>query len=196
MYSWLYAFLHLSSKWFWAEHLYGNHHATFLMPKSHFFSTCVTPFLYATGFLFFYGHIIFHQICLILRKCNENKKQLNVSLPFSYIPWHWLKIMKHDFNTLRIRSGSTNLNYRAWVSTGAAGAWHPPKFWTSPLAPVDFVALNTNWHPQSSFYVTSGTLTLKFLTQALYMIFKYSKRFRFAPSFNNPELISYMLNFL
>ena len=57
--------------------------------------------------------------------------------------------------------------HRAWVSTGAAGAWHPPKFWTSPLAPADFEVLNTNWHPQSSFYVTSGTLSFKFLTQAL-----------------------------
>jgi len=56
---------------------------------------------------------------------------------------------------------------RAWVSTGAAGAWHPPKFWTSPLAPADFEVLNTNWHPQSSFYVKSGTLSFKFLTQAL-----------------------------
>ena len=57
---------------------------------------------------------------------------------------------------------------RAWVSTGAAGARHPPKFWTSPLAPADFEVLNTNWHPQSSFYVTSGNLSFKFLTQALY----------------------------
>ena len=54
--------------------------------------------------------------------------------------------------------------HRAWVSTGA---WHPPKFWTSPLAPADFEVLNTNWHPQSSFYVISGTLSFKFLTQAL-----------------------------
>ena len=56
---------------------------------------------------------------------------------------------------------------RAWVSMGAAVAWHPPKFWVSPLVPADFVVLNTNWHPQSSFYVTSGTLSFKFLTQAL-----------------------------
>ena len=45
------------------------------------------------------------------------------------------------------------VQYRAWVSTGAAGAWHPPKLWASPLAPADFDVLNTNWHPQSSFYV-------------------------------------------
>jgi hypothetical protein len=32
---------------------------------------------------------------------------------------------------------------RAWVSTGATGAWHPPKFWTSPPAPADFEVLNT-----------------------------------------------------
>ena len=45
---------------------------------------------------------------------------------------------------------------RAWVSMGVAGAWHPPKFWTSPLAPADFETLyTTNWHPQSSFYVCS-----------------------------------------
>ena len=56
---------------------------------------------------------------------------------------------------------------RAWVSTGDTGAWHPPKFWTSPPAPADFEALNTEWHPQSSFYVLSGTLSFKFLTQAL-----------------------------
>ena len=59
---------------------------------------------------------------------------------------------------------------RAWVSTGAAGAWHPPKFWTSPLAPADFEVLNTNWHPQSLFYATSGTLSFKFLTQAPGMV--------------------------
>ena len=56
---------------------------------------------------------------------------------------------------------------RAWVSTGA---WHPPKFRTSPPAPTDFKVLNTNWHPQSSFYVTSGTLSFKFQTQALIKI--------------------------
>jgi len=56
---------------------------------------------------------------------------------------------------------------RAWVSTGAVGACHPPTFWTSPLAPAGIEVLNTNWHPQSSFYVTSGTLSFKFLTQAL-----------------------------
>ena len=66
----------------------------------------------------------------------------------------------------------STLNIRAWVSTGAAGAWHPPKFWTSPLAPADFEVLNTNWHPQSSFYVISGTPSFKFLTQALmYSVF-------------------------
>ena len=65
---------------------------------------------------------------------------------------------------------------RAWVSTGAAGAWHPPKFWTSPLAPADFEVLNNNWHPQSSFYVTSGTLSFKFLTQALRVIMKLSSK--------------------
>ena len=59
---------------------------------------------------------------------------------------------------------------RAWVSMGAAVAWHPPKFWVSPLVPADFVVLNTNWHPQSSFYVISGTLSFKFLTQALVQI--------------------------
>ena len=53
---------------------------------------------------------------------------------------------------------------------GAPGAWHPPKSWTSPLAPADFEVLNTNWHPQSSFYVRSGTLIFKFLTQALHII--------------------------
>ena len=107
---WLYAFFAFESKVILGGTLYGNHHATFSMPKNSFFSICVTPFFYATAFhLFTYGHSTtsFHQICLILRKCNKNKKQFNVSLPFSYIPWHWLKIMKHDFNTLRIRS--TNL---------------------------------------------------------------------------------------
>ena len=49
----------------------------------------------------------------------------------------------------------------------AAVAWHLPKFCTSPLAPLDCEILNTNWHPQSSFFVTSGTLSFKFLTQAL-----------------------------
>ena len=37
----------------------------------------------------------------------------------------------------------------------------------SPLAPADFENLSTNLHPQSSFYVASGTLSFKFLTQAL-----------------------------
>ena len=52
----------------------------------------------------------------------------------------------------------------ACVSTGA---WHPPKFWRSPLAPLDFEVFITNWHPQSSFYVKRGTLSTKFLTQDL-----------------------------
>ena len=50
---------------------------------------------------------------------------------------------------------------------GATGVWHPPKFWTSPLAPTDFEVLNTKWHLQSLFYVKIGTLSFKFLTQAL-----------------------------
>ena len=31
-----------------------------------------------------------------------------------------------------------------FISTGATGAWHPPKFWTSPPAPVELEVLNTN----------------------------------------------------
>jgi hypothetical protein len=38
---------------------------------------------------------------------------------------------------------------------------------SEPLASADFEVLNTNWHSQSSFYVTRGTLSFKFLTQAL-----------------------------
>ena len=37
---------------------------------------------------------------------------------------------------------------------------------------MDFEVLNTNWHPQSSFDATSGTLSFKFLTQALLILFK------------------------
>ena len=62
---------------------------------------------------------------------------------------------------------------RAWVSTEDVGAWHPPKFWTSPLAPADFEVFNTKWHPQSSFYVISGTLSFKFLTQALFILLEF-----------------------
>ena len=51
--------------------------------------------------------------------------------------------------------------------TFSTGVWHPPKFWASPLEPTDFEFINTNWNPQSSFYVISGTLSFKFLTQAL-----------------------------
>ena len=51
--------------------------------------------------------------------------------------------------------------FNVWI------AWHLQKFWTSHPAPTDFEVPNTNWHPQSSFYVTSGTLSFKFLTQAL-----------------------------
>ena len=32
---------------------------------------------------------------------------------------------------------------------------------------MDFEVLDTNWYPQSLFYVTSGNLSFKFLTQAL-----------------------------
>ena len=63
--------------------------------------------------------------------------------------------------------GNKALQGRAWVSTGATGAWNPPKFWTSPLAPADFGFLILTGTPQSSFYVTSGTLGFKFITQAL-----------------------------
>lgn len=41
---------------------------------------------------------------------------------------------------------------------------------TSPLAPEDIEVLNTNWHLQSSFYVTTGTLSFKFLTQTLLLL--------------------------
>ena len=38
------------------------------------------------------------------------------------------------------------------------------------LAPADFEVLNTKWHPQSIFYVISGTLSFRFLTQALVIV--------------------------
>ena len=100
---------------------------------------------------------------------------LTYSIPSSNFRF-FLKVWRHQFLLMRLPdlyqfiNQMTNNYYRAWVSTGAvgaAGAWHPPKFWTSPLAPADFEVLNTNWHPQSSFYVISGTLSSKFLTQAL-----------------------------
>ena len=75
------------------------------------------------------------------------------------------------------------LFYRAWVSMGATGAWHPSKIWTLPLAPADLEVLNTDWHPQSSFYVTSGTLSFKFLTQAL-LLAKLVKKFRWSMYFS------------
>ena len=83
----------------------------------------------------------------------------------------WKDVCKNSFrknlwNIWRINSLDFNI-YRAWVNTVAAGAWHPPEFWTSPLAPTDVEVLNTNLHPQSSFNVTSGTLSFDFLTQAL-----------------------------
>ena len=72
------------------------------------------------------------------------------------------------FQQLKRQTSSNHKNMldpsRAWVSTDAADAWR--KFWTSPLAPADFEVLKSNWHPKSSFYVTSGTLRFKFLTQA------------------------------
>ena len=46
-------------------------------------------------------------------------------------------------------------------------AWHPLKFWISLPAPEDFEIHNTNWYLLSSFYVTSGTVSFKFLTQTL-----------------------------
>mgnify|MGYP006863957033 CR=1 FL=1 len=62
------------------------------------------------------------------------------------------------------------VRFRAWVSTGATGACRTRRNSEHHLspAPVDFEVLNTNWHPQSAFYVTSGTLSFKFLTQALW----------------------------
>ena len=78
---------------------------------------------------------------------------------------YWLLITV--FNAKSMHFSMYIVLYRAWVSTGAAGAWHPPKLWTSPLASADFQVLYTNWHPQSSFYVKSGTLSFKFLTQVL-----------------------------
>ena len=89
----------------------------------------------------------------------------------SYLKWYWDKSFHKGQLISKCPFGfivwtKYQRNYRAWVSMGATGAWHPPKFWTSPLAPADFVVLNTNWHLQSSFYVTSGTLGFKFLTQA------------------------------
>ena len=82
--------------------------------------------------------------------------------------WHHsLTPMLPNFE-YQLKTGSLKL-----LLPGRAGAWHPPKFWTSPLAPADFEVLNTKWHPQSWFYVISGTLSFKFLTQALLTICMY-----------------------
>ena len=61
----------------------------------------------------------------------------------------------------------------ACVKTGAAGLWVPcthqnsgHHFWH----PLILRVFNTNWNPQSSYYVTSGTLSFKFLTHALVSI--------------------------
>ena len=44
------------------------------------------------------------------------------------------------------------------------------------MALADFEVLVTNWHPQSSFSVASGTLSFKFLTLALYAMGPYKRR--------------------
>ena len=61
----------------------------------------------------------------------------------------------------------------SWLA-GLVLARMPLQFWTSPLAPANFEVPITSWHPQSSFYVISGsgTLSLKFLTQALVSVIK------------------------
>ena len=48
------------------------------------------------------------------------------------------------------------------------------------LALVDFEVLDTNWHPQSPSYVTSDTLSFKFLTQALIYILWLKSRASFS----------------
>mgnify|MGYP007048598183 CR=1 FL=1 len=94
------------------------------------------------------GHTIWKKYCLI-----------NKNVLWFLIFWPKKPILKQPRPVLK--------KCRAWFSMGAEGAWHPPNFWISPLAPAYFEVLNTNWHPQSSFYATNGTLNLKFLTQVL-----------------------------
>ena len=52
-----------------------------------------------------------------------------------------------------------------WVPGSARLA--PAKTLNITSGTEDFEVLNTNWHPQSSYYVTSSTPSFKFLTQAL-----------------------------
>ena len=93
----------------------------------------------------------------------------------SHFCWHlalyscWDMVVSEKFKN-RFKWTIASSIHRAWVSTGSVGAWYPPKFWTSPLAPADFDVLNSNWRPQSSFNVTSGTLSFKSLTQTLIQI--------------------------
>ena len=46
------------------------------------------------------------------------------------------------------------MHFKACVSTGAAGTWHPLKFRTSPLTPADFEVLNTILTDTISLWVT------------------------------------------
>ena len=61
-------------------------------------------------------------------------------------------------------------------------AKYPTSF--SALCTPKFWVLNTHWHPQSSFFVTSGTLSFKYLTQALKIGLKS------AYSYSCPQLFS------
>ena len=113
----------------------------------------------------------------------------NMQLIFTHILWIWILLsVHHNFLGSKGLQGThidasnpfssklmtlidpswrfVNL-FREFSPWCASGAWHTQKFWTSPLAPAVFEVLNTNWRPQSSFYVISGTLSFKFLTQAL-----------------------------
>ena len=50
---------------------------------------------------------------------------------------------------------------------GQTPAWHLQNLRISLLAPTDFEVLCSNWHLRALFYWTDGTLSFKFLTQAL-----------------------------
>ena len=56
---------------------------------------------------------------------------------------------------------------------------------------TDDSSFSTNWHPQSSFYVISGTLSFKFLTQALRVVLnckEFGCSLRFISCFCNPQM--------
>ena len=111
--------------------------------KSHQFSAAylwrVTDYRFTRGHLVIYSLSICYQK-LIFWQSIESGCQPCTGPGVSH--WNVSFQMALTEKNMQVRSSEIQIFTdicRAWVSTGALGAWHPPKFWTSPNSKVIIV---------------------------------------------------------